>query len=194
MQKEWNLPKVDVGLNLLAVEIITGMLSKFLTFDASRYKQAAKAHTPLEITGLEENLRAQITVNPNLKVQLKGNADRVEKWGAQYRIIDYKTGNAQSSDYSLGKERLENLRKKPKALQLLMYGYMFLQSKPQVQEVQPQIISLRNLKPGAIDLKIDKETGMNRNLYQEFEEHLAGILSEIFNPDVPFKNVVEDED
>ena len=185
LRQERHLPQVETGLNLLAVEIITSMVHQFLMFDAQRYQQAQAAGRPIEITGLEQSLTGSFTSKAGLEVKLKGNADRIER-SHHWHIIDYKTGDAQSQDYGLQGD-WGKLPSKPKALQLLVYGYLFLKAHPEVEEVRPQVISLRNLADSPVDLAISKQQqGMCQTDCADFEEALEELLAEIYNPEIPF--------
>jgi hypothetical protein len=181
------LPKVDRGLNLLATEVITNMVHGFLQLDKKRFAEAEETGEPIELKGLEQSLTG-VFKRPNGQIiNLKGNADRIEQRGATWYILDYKTGNASESDYKLSTNGFASVTHKPKALQLLLYGYMLLQKQANLEEVKPQVVPLKNLRQGILDLKLTKHsTGMQRQDLLPLEETLENIFSGMYNPALPF--------
>lgn len=181
LQEKLNNKHIDQGRNLLTLELLTGMLDNFLKLDAKRINHSAQG---IELLGLEEKLETQVKLPNGLFVKIHGSADRIEREGDTIRIIDYKTGADKAGDFSLSGE-MDQLLKKPKAIQLLIYGMLYMKNQPTVEEVFPIILSLR--KPeNFIDLKIKRKAGMNQEVLMDFEAYLIDLLSEIFDPKIPF--------
>lgn len=181
LQEKLNSKHVDQGRNLLTLELLTGMLHNFLQMDAQRINTSEQG---IRLLGLEQNLETKIKLPQGTVVKIHGSADRIEREGDTIRIIDYKTGGDQSSDFSLTGE-MDQLLKKPKAIQLLIYGLLYMKNQPAVEKVFPIISSLRNPER-FIDLKIKQKAGMNQEVLMDFEAYLIELLSEIFNPEFPF--------
>ncbi len=82
------------GQNKIIYELTDTMIYNFLQFE----KQASKKNEVI-ILGLEKQIKEAIQIDyegQSLTIFLTGKIDRVEQYNNQLRIIDYKTGRAQS--------------------------------------------------------------------------------------------------
>ncbi len=127
-------------------------------------------------------------------ILLKGKVDRIDLKDGQYRIIDYKTGKVTATELKLSNfNKISTDEKKSKAMQLLLYGYMFL-NQPDIKEntsVQCGNISFKNLKDGFIKVNISKERlGKEYEITLEkltpFIDEIKLLIAEILNLEVPF--------
>lgn len=155
----------------------------------------------LEIIGLEQEYVVEISpeVRGNKKqFRLKGIIDRIDRWGDDIRILDYKSGKVESSDVSL-KARFDSLEeiaeqiiknkrqvKKDYALQLLMYCYLYY-LKTGIYTDQSGIISFNSISNSPYILQLPETVGKEELMYL-VEWVFGAILDKIYDPEVAFKH------
>jgi hypothetical protein len=183
-KKYYKKGNLTQGKNLLIFEIAKQYISNFLKSEITSIKN----NNEIIILGLEEKLKAKVTINNNKIINLSGKADRIEKFNGTIRIIDYKTGSAEQSDVNY--KQWENIREKhkiySKRFQLLFYAYCYIQQNKinlDKTPLQSGIISFKKLKEGF--LKVNK-SDISNNALTEFETELQWLLTEIYNQDIPF--------
>lgn len=167
------------GKNLISFEMAKKIVRSFLKNELDFIKST---DSPLFIKSCEENLTCSVTLNINgddITVKFKGIADRIDQYKGQYRVIDYKTGGMKDSDVSL--KSIEDVIKKPKALQLMLYAYMFFQNHPEINEVSSHIFALRNLQNTNFPLSVNKEILIKRDQMMELENVLSEIISNMYD-------------
>jgi len=171
------------GKNLLTLNIAQNYIS---TFIKSEIKFIEKIDKELFIISLEEELRSEIEIDGTL-IKLKGFADRIDSYGSELRIIDYKTGLVKPGDIQL--KSLDELldTKKSKAFQLLMYALMYSKNKSIDKiELTSGIISFRKLSSGYMAFGLSKNRIIDSTVLAEFEEVLSNLIKEILDIDKPF--------
>lgn len=183
----------EEGHDMLKMEQMVIMVRQFLQNEKALLENSSNS---LVINGLEKEYRSQITLPKGLKVTLKGLADRVDTLNGVTRIIDYKTGSAPAYDYKLA--YIEQYRKpqKIKALQLLIYGYLYLCNHPEALEVEAAVVSLQKNSEAYVPLLINKKNTLKRQQLPQIEEELSIILQELFDSETPFTEQapLDDED
>jgi CRISPR/Cas system-associated exonuclease Cas4 (RecB family) len=149
---------------------------------------------------LEEGLMSSIEIFDNLtkepyKVNIHGNADRIDKVGGIVRIIDYKTGKVEAKDLKI--DSISDLSLKPdpgKLLQVLAYALMFTEMHPEpVNQIISGIISLRKTTSYLIKTDINKEDSIDRNMLKAFKTELESIIGGIYNTEEPFVQTTDRE-
>ena len=138
-------------------------------------------NSKFSLVGLEANLEHYIEIDSQ-KIKLRGNADRIDFYKNTYRIIDYKTGYVDSKELKIATiEELFEDGSKPKALQLLFYGYLFFKSKndPQDLRISSGILSTQNTSSGLLNLKIGNSEILTSDHFKLFEENLITCISGI---------------
>ena len=119
--------------------------------------------------------------------------DRIDQLDGVVRIIDYKTGMVKDSDLKVTDFSLLSTEYKyTKALQVLMYAYMFHQNNPENSAIEAGIFSFKNLNGGLIQLNFSEKRGVAENSIQQehlelLMDELHCIFTEIMNPEIPFK-------
>lgn len=169
------------GENYLQKAIARQTLKQFYAFEEQRCKES-------EIVYLksEDELKASLQVG-DFTAHFFGKADRVENLDGIRTIIDYKTGKCTKSDVKFKEfeEIFSSEKKKPKALQLAVYVWMYAQKYD--GEMQSAILSMPNLtSEGLIKLSHNDITIFDKAWVNEFEQHLIKLIEEILNPDIPF--------
>lgn len=164
---------------------------------------------PFQLIQLEDKMEVffefKKTDGQQASIKLQGTIDRVDITMDQVtRIVDYKTGGDK-----LGYGSIEDLfdshgKKQNKALlQTLFYTYVYEQSTKK-KFVEPNLYVVRQMQGRAEDVyftssrKLADESGKEKTtklalkgdfLSEEkrsFEQGLAGVLAELFNPDIAF--------
>ncbi len=178
--KDEQNPKPLKGHHFLIGEIIKGYVQQTLRVDTQL--------TPFRYLASEYRFFKTYEVNPQLRVNIKGSIDRVDQIGETTRLIDYKTGKTELSFKSVESLFDRNEKKRPNAImQVMMYGLFYLMEHPRVQ-VAPHIYSLRNIYGYfTSNITFGQHPVEDISIFMdEFTEQFNDLLSEIFNPNIPF--------
>lgn len=117
---------IESGMNLLLYD-----LAQKLMLDFQRQQNALP---DLTVIGTEQTLETHLTVPVDgrapIRVRIAGKIDRIEQFGDQIRIVDYKTGKVDLSDKTpIGlMDKLLNDGKEDKMRQLWLYRYLALKN------------------------------------------------------------------
>ncbi len=189
-EKLYDPKDLAFGKNLLIFSIAIKYINNFLDKEILLLDYLKSQGKVLTIVALEQKLSysKQITIN-NLPVEVcfSGNADRVDRIGKDYRIIDYKTGNVNNRDVEL--DDIQEVLSKGKSLQLLAYALLFEKQHKVIENdfiLNSGIISLRKPGAGFIHLSYQKSENISSEDLDDFETILEGIVQEILNTDIPF--------
>ncbi|MDP4281901.1 MAG: PD-(D/E)XK nuclease family protein [Bacteroidota bacterium] len=195
-KKLYKGPDVRYGKNLLIVRVAYIMVKRYLESEKKEIENLKGKHQSLIVKHLELPVESFILVpvgNESKKVKLKGFIDRIDQFGLQWRIIDYKSGTVNNAGLSFKSwEDLLEDDAKSKCIQLLMYALMVLEnshSKDIIPGVFPGIVSLKKISSGFMGLKIpdgEENTPLTSQTLDEFRKILISLLSEIFDPSLPF--------
>ncbi len=178
--------KEKQGKNLLAFEVAKRNIYHFLMLE----KQLLEAGDVVEIVGLEQRLSAELQHSQlPYHVTISGIADRIEVRNGILRIVDYKTGKVELNQVQISQiEGLTKDIKFEKALQLLLYGFMYYDKTN--LPIQAGIYSFKNRKSGYLmfGIKQDKQLFdvMTKEMLLEFKEELSIIIAEILNSQIAF--------
>ena len=180
--------ELQSGKNLLTLNIAQNYIT---TFIKEEIKFVQKLGQPLFINSLEEKLLSEIEVN-GTTIQLKGFADRIDSYGTELRIIDYKTGLVKASELQL--KHVDELldAKKSKAFQLLMYALMYSKSNlVDNTQITSGIISFRTLSSGYMPFGISKNNTIDEVVLEDFEVLLIKLIKEILDINTSFKHTTD---
>ncbi|GAB3988600.1 PD-(D/E)XK nuclease family protein [Spirosoma daeguense] len=117
---------IESGMNLLLYELAQKLMLDF---------QRQQSHlSGLTVIGTEQTLDTYLTVPVSgrepIKVRIAGKVDRIERYGGQIRIVDYKTGAVKLPDKTpvdLAEKLLSDGRE-DKMRQLWLYRYLALKN------------------------------------------------------------------
>ena len=178
------------GRNLIARDIVLKMAKRILDTDAQ--------YAPFEIVSLErESDVGYSMVHPVpvgetiVRVVLKGVIDRVDRKDGTVRVLDYKTGRDEKRIKSIESlvDRDDPQRNKA-AMQALLYALLYAsQSTRPNERITPGLVNAKELFGHDFDprLILDKHPIDDFEPYRaEFTQALTGLLSELFDPQVPF--------
>ncbi|WP_159689662.1 PD-(D/E)XK nuclease family protein [Flavobacterium sp. 9R] len=180
--------EISKGRNLLAFEVAKRNVFNFLKSEL----QSIKAGDAVKILALEATFE-RVLEHPSFPfpVKIAGNVDRIEVRNGTIRIIDYKTGKVEKGNVTLKAwNGLVDDIKNDKIIQILAYAFMY-ETLAKEQPMQAGIISFKNSKAGFLPftLKEDKteESTINTAILTAYLEQLVGLLQEILDPVIPFK-------
>jgi len=190
--KDFSERELMSGKNLLTYNVALNYVN---TFIKNEIQFVNKLNDDLYIKALEKELNASLVLKikeGDLKVNLRGNADRIDAYGDTIRIIDYKTGLVKPTDLGIVNfEELSEVNKKNKALQILMYAYMYAQNNGVKNiDLVSGIISFRKLSSGFMPFKIgvkkDAVKEIDEEIILEFESLLAHVFENMIDIEQPF--------
>lgn len=121
--------------------------------------------------------------------QLTGTADRVDVWHEGERVVDYKTGVVDAKDLRIREVADLSDPMHGKALQLLLYAYMYWVMKGRRPGTFPEACNyaLAGLDGGYMALNGDwVENKAEAEKIAEMEDWLNGVLTEMTDGDRPF--------
>jgi ATP-dependent helicase/DNAse subunit B len=127
------------------------------------------------------------------QIKIKGKVDRIDTVGSVTRIIDYKTGLADSKELKL--EDWDDIRSDAglaKSFQLLTYAWLYQKTNPIINEnIVSGIITFRELSAGLKTVKVNDSERLNQLVLSDFEKQLNLLLTEIMDTEVPFSQTPE---
>lgn len=183
------LPKT--GFNYLSSKMMDKMINNFINQEIKFLKE----NKSMKIIGLEQKLFYSFDL-PELKtrVNLLGNADRIDQVGNIVRIIDYKSGSVKDSDVVIKKNVKELKDLSDKSLQLLIYKFLYKLSNEDIapENITPGILGLRKINRGLFSLSNNSKYFIGDNLIEDCKSMFLDLFKEILNRDIPFKQT-EDE-
>ncbi len=175
------------GRNFIIYKIINKYVRKILETDYQA--------VPFTIVGLEHNISNfyEISLNEEkIKVKVGGNIDRIDKDKKGIRIIDYKTGKVEQK--FTGLEELfspqEGKKLKKEIFQALLYSMLYKNIFFPEIPVTPCLFTLRNIFGNSFDSGIYLGKSVISDITTvetEFKNNLKQLLSEIYNPEIPFE-------
>ncbi|SNR39403.1 PD-(D/E)XK nuclease superfamily protein [Lutibacter agarilyticus] len=189
-EKHYFKGNIQTGKNKLIFEVSKSYIDRFLNQELQILNQKKE----LKIIALEGKLNCEIVIEGvDFPIKLRGIVDRVDELDGVTRIIDYKTGKVESgqlkmTDFSVISEDY----KYTKAMQVMLYAYMFLQtSNNEFNELESGIISFKNLRAGFMKMNFSASRGQDNHVSEEriadFMLEIKKLIVEILNPELPFK-------
>jgi len=186
-------PAADLssGKNLLTVRVAQKFLNNFFDRQQLEVIQSVKEKKQFHIEQIEHELVSEITVK-NQTIQIKGTIDRIDRVGSSLRIIDYKTGKTEEKELKVTEtEELLHEQTLNKSFQLLLYAWLYTRNKPFTFPILSGIIGFRQHKSGLSTVKINGSDAITKEVLNDFEQVLAQVLEEIFNPEIPFTQTTD---
>ncbi len=147
------------------------------------------AYAPFTYLASELRLEKEIPVmidGQQQNVHLKGFVDRLDRKGGAPRICDYKTGSvAEANSYTAESQLAKVFSGEHKtSYQLLVYALLLTLDNPSQKEYELAVYDVKKLFDSYVESRYcPPET------VEAFSASVQEILSEIFNPDIPFRGV-----
>jgi len=198
--KVFSKSDLKYGQNKLSFDVSLTFLEK--TID-EQIKELKKTDAPLYILGLEEDLETsfQWDINNTEKsIKIKGQADRIDQFGSNYRIIDYKSGKCDKDKVNFPKAVLQNGNfesdfngkdtKRSYGIQLLMYATMFRDSYPKKTPFTAGIVSMININQWIQNVTFTSrnEQELTDEILDIFKEQLKETVAQMYDPDFEYKH------
>ena len=178
------------GIHIINFKVICTYLKQLLLLDAE--------HAPFEYIQGEQELREPFNIECGgtiYNILLGGTIDRLDTKDGITRIIDYKTGRKHDSISSV--ERLFNQGKRENEkhiFQTFFYAWLLCRKNP--SRVSPALLYVMHTASKDYDptIKLNNTpvTDFAAEVFEEFDQGMKALLDEIFNSDVPYTQV-EDE-
>jgi ATP-dependent helicase/nuclease subunit B len=185
----------EKGKNFLSFSMALELTKRFL--EKERKFILENGNKAYRIEALEQEFIHEMKLNihgKNLKVKLKGFADRIDSIDDSIRIIDYKTGKVKKDDVGKNLARfngtqVDALVKLSKDsshfFQLMTYMYLYYQ-RYQVIPSNSAIISFVNLNESPFALNAGDGKVSNKEIIELFPSVFSHLLDEIFERSTPF--------
>ncbi len=190
--KEMQQGDLEYGKNHIIVAVAEKMLDQLLAREHSWL-----GGTELQILELEKRFQAELTpdpARPETKIYFAGTADRVDSFGGQTRILDYKTGYV--DEKKLAPKEWARIFTDPdygKAFQLIMYAWLYHKQHPSDTPLQAGIISLRKPGNGPLLVHPPEHEELGHEALMEFEAGLNKLMQEILDPEIPFRQADDEK-
>lgn len=193
-EKEYSKTEINYGKNLLTLKVALKFINNFLDAEIESLKKSEKVGQPVIIKALEQAIESAVIVGSQ-KIKIKGKADRIDSTGAVTRIIDYKTGLADNKELKFDNwDLIRSDASLAKSFQLLTYAWMYQKMNPAIKDnIVSGIITFRELSAGLKTVKVNHSEQLDMDVLNEFENQLHQLLSEIFDPGLPFTKTNEIE-
>ena len=176
----------DTGFNYLNKTVIENMLNNFIKYERKFLAES----NGLSIIDTEVELNKTVECQ-GFKILLHGFADRIDKVGDDIRIIDYKTGKVNPYDVKIS-DKVDGITSMTeKAIQLLMYKYLYLSEnserlKNSEKLIKPGIIGFQKLSHGVYNLEISEGHKLTYSFTDTCDKYFNEFLEELFNKEIPF--------
>lgn len=175
----------ETGKNHLLQIVAEELLLNYLNTELELSKSGQLFY---KIQDTEQKLERTLAItvnNEKINLCLKGTADRIDFTDQAIRIIDYKTGRFSTTDISIASVSLEELRKKAKSIQVLVYALLY-EEMTQGKECSAGIVPLKNRAAHFTPISIGSGQIIEKDHLKEFQEVLQEIITEMLNPEIPF--------
>ena len=193
-KKHFKNGDITTGKNRLIFEVAVRFVENFLKQELNLLKNKKNK---LKIIGTEKDYSAVIKVEGiDVPIKIHGQVDRVDELNGITRIIDYKTGMVTESELKISDFDAVRDYKYSKAIQVLLYAYMYTQTEKVTTPIQAGIYSFKNLNNGFLKLNFsEKRGGKDHEVTTEriaaFMEQAKIVIQDIFNTEVPFTEPVD---
>ena len=172
-------------------EVSKDYVNRFLESE----QQLISEKNELKIIATEQNLETTIEIEGfDFPITIKGQVDRIDELNGLTRIIDYKTGTVESSHLKVADMSLIADEKYSKAIQVLLYGYMYTKNNPTTMKIESGIISFKNLKSGFLKVDFGKnDYEITTKRLDEFIDIIKELIKEIFDTSIPFTEKIHEK-
>jgi hypothetical protein len=161
---------ITTGKNFLSNRVINHYCKKVIDHDQELIKDGE-----LIILELEQTLTEEFLVYPlgeEMRINLKGNVDRIDRYKNQIRIIDYKTGKTDIKSLKITDP--DKVSESPKAIQLMVYALSYMKTK-NIPVAAGMHYGLRQVS----EIEIPLDILGNKELKMKDEELLTGTLTDM---------------
>ena len=184
-KNHYSLNSIATGKNYLTFQIAKQFLNNFLNYETGELEK----NNRIKILDLEYEVAFNYKFDGvSFPINLKGTVDRIDEVNGVLRILDYKTGAVNSRALKINDwDLLSTDYEYSKSFQVLLYAFIYAKNNNlnfEDQNIESGIISFKNLRAGF--MKVNNET-LSQNSMDQFLTQLNKVLTEIYNPEIPFK-------
>lgn len=187
--KHFKNGELNSGKNRLIFEVANRFIANFLRQEESLVKDP---NNQLKIIATEQQLSTEIAVaGIPFPIKISGIVDRIDELNGVLRIIDYKTGMVSNSQLKLPDFLTIREEKYHKALQVLLYAFLYTQNHTLTHPLETGIYSFKNLQSGFLKVNFSakrtiEDTLITQARLTDFMEELKKVFLEIYDLEVPF--------
>ena len=186
-EKKLGKDSYKMGKNLLIFTAAAYSIKRVIEAD----KKDIVGGSTIELLGLEEYRKITRTfAGIEHPISFHGVIDRIDRKDGVLRILDYKTGNTEPKELR-PKKIIDCLYDAvfSKAFQVMFYSMLWSENN-QITRFKAGVISVKNMSRGVLYLTFGtdtKRTDLDTTDLDVFEKHLEQVVTEIYNPSIPFK-------
>ncbi len=179
------------GMNLIYFDLVQKIITKMLNREIQLLKNNPDKR--LYILGLEKKLETTFTVpldKEQIEVKIKGICDRIDLFGEDLRIVDYKSANVKESNFEFNDvdemiEKMKNHDAKVKFTpQLLTYSYL-MKKEYNYDVSKAGIFSFKNTNNSPFFMNMQAHFERD-NLTAVFESFIALIVRDMLENTIEF--------
>ncbi len=186
LDQQFHHGRNHAGRNHFLESVAKMQITNFLK---SEIKQLERGDN-IQILALEKELShtLQTTIGdvPTRQVLIAGTADRIDNWNGYTRIIDYKSGKVEAKDLIVKESEPDWAKVSDKWFQVMVYTWLAHHSGQVDEPYLSGIYPLRHLQSELMVTQWEGATVLSPEHLLAFEAMLHELISDIFNPDIPF--------
>lgn len=184
LKKHFHSSDVFTGKNRLIFEVSKDYVNRFLENE----KSLLQNNNRLKIIATEQNLETTLEIDGlDFPIKIHGNVDRIDELNGTIRVIDYKTGSVEAGNLKVPDLSSIADEKYSKAIQVLLYSYMFSKTNKIAASFEGGIISFKNLNGGFLKINFDKnDHEITQEKLDEFIVSIKELIQELFDINIPF--------
>lgn len=177
------------GQPLLQVHMARHAARRYLLSEAQLVRAGAVITVLEQEAALLQPLPAA-TAALGSPVHLRGRLDRVDRCNDMLRILDLKSGKVDPGNLRIGALAPGTLEAKHRyALQLLLYGWLYLRQHPETEALQAGLLPLQRVASGEpVLLSVDGQDTLTRVQLAPMEELFTTMVLDMMDPDRPFRH------
>ena len=185
LDEQFHHGRSHAGRNHLLESVAKMQITNFLESEIKNLEKGDK----IEILALEKELAhtLQVTINDMVRhVVVGGSADRIDNWNGYTRIIDYKSGRVDPKDLKVNEPEPNWSKVSDKWFQVMIYTWLAYHCGQAKEPYLSGIQHLGHLQSELMVAQWEGSTILSPEHIQSFEKLLSELMSDIFNPDLPF--------
>jgi len=187
------------GQRVIVREIVREFAMKIIEKDT--------AYAPFSIEMLENKVSIPLKLKNGIELRLAGKIDRADRKNGMIRVIDYKTGKDEIDFESISSLFSREGKRSKAAFQTIFYAWLY---EKQLVQNADGLSTISMLTPGLMNRKnlFDDEFSFGhrmgkgrdkvevndvRSYLPEYTEQLHGLLNDLYNPEIPFDQTMEEK-
>ncbi|MCR5423934.1 MAG: PD-(D/E)XK nuclease family protein [Bacteroidales bacterium] len=176
------------GKNHLLREVARMQIAKFLEKEV---KEIRDEKASITIEQLELMKKLPLTLTDGRVVNIRGQADRIDRYNGRLRVIDYKSGKVKHEDLECppkkNKQELPLARAvSDKWFQVMTYAWLFCRGEQCEELFQTGIYPLQAINEPFIPAQWNGNSKFGTSEIDAFEQLLVELIDEMMNPAVDF--------